>query len=1044
MRGQQFMGLTKFVLKRPVTAVLCVLCLVVFGLSSITSATLEKTPEMNMPMMLVSTVYSGASPEDIDDLITQPIEDKVDTLSGLDKITSTSNDNYSIVMIHYEYGTDMDQAYIDLKKKIDALVGDLPDDAKTPTIMELNLNDTAVVTMSVSNHAESNLYDYVDQQIVPEFEKISSVASADVSGGQSSYIKIELNSEKLNQYGITINDVSQAISNGDFSFPAGSTKAGDMEYSVSTGVDYDDMDSLKNIPINVLSGSVIQLQDVANIYEALEDQSSISRYNGQDTISIAIKKQQSESAVNVSNDVMKVVNQLQQADENLNITVVSDSKENIMSSLYSVLQTLVLAIIASMVIIYIFFGDIKASLIVGSSIPIAIFAALIMMNALDFSLNVITMGALVLGVGMMVDNSIVVLESCFRSRTSIPDEEYDSRYIDAANKGSCFNRNYKLAASDGTGTVIQSILGSTATTCVVFLPLAFLAGMTGQMFKPLGFTIVFCMLASFISAITIVPLCYYMYRPEEKSKAPAQRPIRILQTKYRKIMRVVLPKRKTVILVSLTLLVGSFMVATQLDTELMPSGDDGNISVTIETRPGLNIEKIDQILKEVEEVVVEDANVESYMVNYGGSGISASGGSDATLTAYLYDKVKEPEVVMNSWKSSMNDIKNCNITLEVGSSMAMMQTGDGYELIIKSTQYDDLKKSSDQIVEELMTRPEVTKVHSSLENAAPVVKLSVDPVQAKAEGLSPMQIAQTVNNMLSGVKATTMKVNGEDVDVMVEFADGEYDTIDKVEGVVLSNAKGGSVALVDVADIHYQDSPNSISRDDKQYKVTISADYTDKADKNTMTVLNKEVVQKYMIGSISEGLNSVNESMKDEFTSLGKAIITAIFLIFIVMAAQFESPRFSFMVMTTIPFALIGSFLLLFIFNVPISMTSLLGFLMLVGTVVNNGILYVDTATQYRQEMPIEKALVEAGVTRMRPIFMTTLTTIVSMIPMALAFGDSGEMMQGLALVNVGGLIASTILSLILLPVYYSIMYRKKKRKQDILRENDMSVNIKG
>ncbi len=1036
------MGLTKFVLKRPVTAVLCVLCLVVFGLSSVASSTLEQIPEMNMPIMIVNTVYAGASPEDIDELVTQPIEDAVDTLSGLDSVTSTSNENSSIVIIQYEYSTDIDEAYIDLKKKIDGLTDELPDDAGTPNIMELNINDSPVVTMSVSNKAQTNLYDYVDKKIVPEFEKISSVASVDVSGGQGSYIKIELNSEKLNQFGIKMSDISQAIANGDFSYPAGSTKTGDMKYSVTTGADYDDLESLNEIPINVPNGSVVQLQDVATVYEALDDQSSISRYNGEDTISVSIKKQQSNSAVEVSNSVMKVVEQLENADKNLDIIVVSDTKDDIMSSLTSVLETLIMAVVVSMFIIYLFFGDIKASMIVGSSIPVSIFVALIMMNRLGFSLNVITMGALVLGVGMMVDNSIVVLESCFRSITSIPDDEYDSGYIDAANKGSLLSRSYKSAAIDGTKTVMMSILGSTATTCVVFLPLAFLEGMTGQMFKPLGFTIVFCMLASFLSAVTIVPLCYYMYRPQEKLKAPAQRPIRILQAKYRRIMKAILPKRKTVMLVSISLLLIAFVLASQLGMELMSTTDDGSISVSIETRPGLSIENVDKILKQAEKVVAKDKNVESYMVTYGGGGLSLEGTSKATLKAYIKDNVKDLEAVKNSWKAPMNAIKNCNITLEVGSSMSSMQMGEGYELIIKSTQYDDVKQASDKIVKELMKRSEVTKVHSSLENAAPVVKISVDSVQAKAEGLSPIQIGQSINNMLSGVKATSMKVNGEDTDVKVQFPEGEYDTLDKVQGIVLSDGKGGAVALADVADIHYQDSPSSISREEKQYKVTISADYTDKAGKDTKMILDKQVAQKYMTGTVSMGLNSVSKSMNKEFASLGTAIATAIFLIFVVMAAQFESPRFSFMVMTTIPFALIGSFLLLFLFNVPISMVSLLGFLMLVGTVVNNGILYVDTVNQYRAEMPLEKALIEAAVTRMRPIFMTTLTTIVSMMPMAMAIGDGGQMMQGLALVNVGGLIASTILSLIMLPVYYSIMYRKKARKQDIIREQDMKVGI--
>ncbi|QIB70554.1 efflux RND transporter permease subunit [Aminipila butyrica] len=1030
------MGLTKFVLKRPVTAVLCVLCLVVFGLSSVASSTLEETPEINMPIMIVSTIYAGASPDDINELVTQPVEDAVDTLSGLDSVTSSSNENSSIVMIQYKYGTDMDEAYLDLKKKMDGLVSELPDDAKTPNIMEINLSDTAVVTMSVSNKAQSNLYNYVDNKIVPEFEKIGSVASVDISGGQASYVKVELNAEKLNQYGLNLSAVSQAIASGDFSYPAGTTQTGDMEYSVTTGADYDDIESLKGIPINVANGSVVQLQDVATVYEALEDKSSISRYNGEDTISIDVKKQQSSSAVDVSNEVMKVKAKLEASDQNLKITVVNDTKDTIMESLNSVFETLILAIIISMAIIYLFFGDLKASLIVGTSIPISIFVALIMMNFMNFSLNTITMGALVLGVGLMVDNSIVVLESCFRAIHAIPDDEYDSGYVDAASKGSVLNRSYKNAAIDGTKTVLLAVFASTATISVVFLPLAFLSGLTGQFFKPLGFTIVFCMLASYISAVTIVPLCYFMYRPEEKTKAPAQRPIRTIQIRYRKLMRGLMPKRKLVIFMSIGVLVVSGLLATQLNMELMPADDDGSISVTIETRPGASLDKVDQTLKDVEKVIVGDERVDSYMVTYGGSALSMSGSSGATLTAYLKDKVKDSEVVIDDWRPSMHAIKNANITMDVGSSMSMTQSGDGYEIILKSTQYDELKKASDKIVEELKTRPEVTKVHSTLENAAPVVKISVDSVKAKAEGLSPLAIGQTVNNMLSGATATSMKVNGEDTDVKVEFANGEYDTLDKVQGIILSTGTGGSVALTDVANIHYEDSPSTISRENKQYTVTIDADYTDKADKKTKALLDDEVAGKYMSETVSTGVNSMDEMMSEEFGSLGTAMLTALFLVFVVMAAQFESPRYSLMIMTAVPLALIGSFLLLFLMNASISMTSLLGFLMLIGNVVNHGILYVDTARQYEEEMPLDKALIEAGVTRMRPIVMTALVMVLSMIPLA----RDGQMMQGMALVNIGGVISSTVLSMVFLPVYYAMLHRKKPRKQDILKEQDMSI----
>jgi len=1017
------MNLTKFILRRPLSLILCVLALVVFGFVSITGTTLELTPEMEMPMMLVTTVYVGASPDDVDELLSKPIEEAVDTLNGIDSVTSYSMENSSIVLLTYEYGTNMDTAYIDLKKKIDSVISDLPEDAKDPNIMEIDINDKASVRLSVKNEEQSNLYNYVDEKIVPEFEKIGSVASVDINGGQESYIKIELISEKLDQYHLSMNNLVSAIGSADFSYPAGNTHVGGLELSVSTSVSYDNIESLKKIPISTGAGSIIHLEDIANVYEALEDKSSISRYNGEDTISLDIKKQQSSSAVDVSKNVKEVIEKLTAADENLDIIVVSDDSEDIMASLKSVAETLVLAIAISMVVIFLFFGDLKASLIVGSSIPIAIFAALIMMRTMGFSLNVITLGALVLGVGMMVDNSIVILESCFRGADNLMGQE---TYFSGAKISI---HDYKRAALDGSKMVLNSVIGSTVTTCVVFLPLAALQGMSGQLFKPLGFTIVFCMLASLISAITVVPLCYALYRPEEKENALANAPIKKMQDVYRVWIRSLLKKKKTVLLISVILLLLSFGLATQLDMKLMPAGDTGRVDVTIETRPGLTIDNVNGVLQEVEKVVAADKDIESYMLTYGGSGLRVSGASKATLSAYLSDDTKVScDEIINRWKPEMNRLKNCNIKMEVGSPIEMTTDSSDYELILQSTQYDDLKKTSDLAVKDLMKRSGITKVHSTLENAAPVVKINVDPIKAAAEGLSPVQVAGTVRSMLSGVEATKIDVDSESISVMVEYAEDEYDTIDDVQEIIVKNATGNSIALRDIADISYKDSPQTIRREDKQYHVTISAEYTSEADKDTEKLLNKEM-KKYEKGSVSIGLSAMDESMKDEFNSLFGAIAAAVFLIFIVMGIQFESVKFSIMVMTTIPFALIGSFGLLYLADVPISMTSLLGFLMLIGTVVNNGILYVDTVNQYKEDMNLKEAIIEAGATRMRPIFMTTLTTIVAMIPMALAYGENGEMMQGLALVNVGGLIASTALSLIVLPIYYLILNGKPRKR---------------
>ena len=1013
------MGLTKKVLKRPVTTVLVVLCLIVFGLSSVLSSQLELIPEMDMPMLIISAVYPGASPDDVDELVISKIEDEIGTLSGVDSITSMSSENYGLVLVQYDYDQDIDKAYDDLKKKMDGIKSDLPDDVDTPTIIEMDINSTASITLAVNNDSVDNLYNYVNDDIVPEIEKLTSVASVDVSGGQEAYIKAELIPEKLSQYHLSMNSIVASLKTADFSMPIGSTTVGNKDLSVTSGSTFDTMELLKKIPITLGNGNIIYMEDVANIYSTVEAKDSIGRYNGKDTMTIAVKKNQDSDHISVSKAVKETMDQLKADDPALEYVVVNDYSDQISDSLNSVFQTMIMAVVVAMVIIWLFFGDIKASLIVGTSIPVSILAALILMKAMGFTLNVITLSSLVLGVGMMVDNSIVVLESCFRFT------DKKGGFVESRN-----------AALNGTAAVLESIIGGTVTTCVVFIPLALISGMSGQMFKPLGFTIVFCMIASLISAMTLVPLCYVYYRPKEREHTPASGIMRALQTGYRSLMEKLLKKKAMVMGTAVVLVIFSLFLATKLKMELMPADDQGTIAVTIETQPGLKIEEVDKILQRAEAYVTQDPDLDSYMLSYGSSGLSMNmGSSGATLTAYLKDdRSRKTDQVIKEWKRDMQKWSDCSVSLESQNSMSSMSMNgaEDLEYILVSTQYDELKQASDQIVSELQKRSDATNIHSSLENSAPLVKINVDPVKAAAEGLTPTAVASQVYMMVSGTEATTLNVDGDDISVKVEYADDEYDTIDKLQGIVLPTATGGSVALMDIADIGFKDSPQSITKSDKQYQVTITGTLTDGADSSTKQVIQKDIIDKYLSSTISMQENASTKMMNEEFASLGQAIATAVFLVFVVMAAQFESPKFSLMVMTTIPFALIGSFLFLWLVDCPISMTSLLGFLMLVGTVVNNGILYVDTANQYRASMDFEKAVIEAGATRMRPMFMTTLTTIVAMIPMAAAYGNSGKTMQGLALVDVGGLIVSTVMALLVLPVFYVIMSGKKKDKKEI------------
>ena len=1013
------LSMTKFVLRRPVTTFLVVITLIFFGFMNFSTMKMELLPNMNFPYLIVTTTYPGASPEDVDELLTKPVEEEVSLLSDVKQIQSLSNENFSMVIIRYNYGTNMTKAYDSLKKKMDAIKSSLPEDAKDISIMEVDINARPGMVLSINNKSESQLYNYVENSIKPEFEKLSTVASLSLSGGQESYVKVELSAEKLQQYHLTIEQVVGMMQAAKFTYPAGSTRVGDQELSISTSQDYSTIEELRKLPITTGMGNTLTLSDLATVGSALSEKSGIGRYNGEDTITLSINKLQSKSDIAMSKDVTALIKKLEAQNPNLEIHVIQDFAENIKGSLSSVVQTMIMAIVISMLIIFLFFGDLKASLIVGSSIPLAILGAIVFMGAMGYSLNMLTLSALVLGVGMMVDNSIVVLEACFRAM-----DDYGER-----------QRSLREAALDSVRVVGASVFGGTLTTCVVFLPLGFLQGISGQYFKPLGFTIVFCMVASLISAVTIVPLCFTLYKPKENSRAIAYRGVRLLQDAYRNTISSFLRHKKSVVFATVGILIISLVLSTQLRTELMADIDTGSIEIAITQKPGLSIEEKERVMGEIEEMVAKDPDTDRYTAMAGGSALSTlyGGSTNPRVTVYLKkDRSMKTKEKVKVWKKALENRSQEVISIKALSDTSMSggdySNSNRYEIIIQGQELEELQQKSNELLSLLQKQNSLTGIHSSLENAAPLLQVKVDPIKAAAEGLSPIQIAQTLNTHLSGKTAMKMTVEGQKVDVKVEYPKDQYDTIEKVKAIRFTTPTGAQVSLESLASIKYADSPAGIEREDKKYLATITANYTEEANSNTKAEIDA-LIEKNLGENISVVANSQDQSMKEEFADLFRSIAMAVFLVFVVMAAQFESTRFSFMVMTTIPFSLIGSFGLLWLFDAALSMTSLLGFLMLIGTVVNNGILYVDTVNQYRQEMPLDKALVESGATRLRPILMTTLTTVLSMFPMAMGFGDNGALMQGLALVNVGGLVASTLLALLLLPVYYMIIYGRKKHR---------------
>lgn len=1010
--------LTKLALCRPISILMLVIALLVFGSSSVLSTPLELIPDIEMPYLIVMTPYPGAAPEDIDSLVTSPMLDAASTLSGVKTIQSTSSENISLLILQMEYGTDMDKAHTGLQNNINLYKSRLPEDAGTPTIVEMSMDMMPAIVLSATAKGDIDPLYYVEEEIKPEFVKLSGVASVEISGGQRDYVSVRIREEALAAHKLSMDSLVSAVKNADFSLPAGTIGNGELDLVLRGGISYPSAESLKNIPLTLSSGDIIHLSDVADVLETTRERSSISRLNGKENISIAISKVQSASTFGVTRAVKKTVKELQASNNGLDFQIVYDTSDMIWGAIVSVLQTMALGVVFAMAILFLFFGDWRASLIVGTSIPLSMLVTLIAMSFMGFSFNILSLGGLVIGAGMMVDNSIVVLESCFRARSD--------------------GKGYLEAVLDGAHIVTSSIVASTLTTVVVFLPIALLKGMSGQLFGQLGFTIVFSLTASLISALTVVPLLFYRLEPKERAKSPASRPLSFLERRYRIFLPRALRYKKTVVLISVLLLLGSFALIPFIGVELMPANDEGTITLDVTTRPGLSLKRLNELLASLEKMVRSHPDLDRYSLSSGGSGMrSLAGGASAsaTITAYLRDdRDSSTAQVMDEWRSKTSEFLDGEVEINATSTtMAMAGNPADVEINLQSTGLEDMRSGALIIEEYLRAQPEILNVQSTVTSGNPQAEIVIDPVKATASGLLPAQIMGSVYTMMEGSKAATLHQSGRDYDIVVEYPPDRFADLSNLNGMFINSPRGYAVALLDVATITYTNSPQSIARKNGRYLVSITAQLSSTAPDKTSERLIDNAKLLDLPAGIEFTKSTQMESQTEEFTSLFWAIATAVFLVFLTMAIQFESPRFSIVVMISIPFALIGSFSSLMLFDATLSMPSLMGFLMLVGIVVNNGILFIDTANMLRNEegQSANEALTNAGILRMRPIFMTTLTTMLAMVPMAIGMGENGEIMRGMALVIIGGLFASTVLTLLLLPSFYIIFYRKKPMRSD-------------
>ncbi|MCT4585596.1 MAG: efflux RND transporter permease subunit [Peptostreptococcaceae bacterium] len=1015
------MKISKVSVNRPVTTFMFMLIALLIGFVSLNLLPINLYPDIEVPVALVSTNYSGAGPEEIETLITKPIEKSVSSVSDLKAVTSYSREGNSIVVVEFEYGTDMDFAALEMREKVDLVKGLLPEDASSPLVLKIDPNAQPIIKLGVSSDLEIyELQQIIEDELQSRLERIEGVASVDISGGEEQEVKIEIDQEKLNGYNLSLNELMSAIRAENLNLPGGNVKKGEKEVLVRAIGEFESIDEIKNLPIALRDSNIIRLSDLGEVSLGFKEKDTISRLNNKNSIAINITKQSIANTVKVSENVLKEVQKIRNDYNNLEITVGLDQAEFINKSIENVSNTALMGGILAVVVLYLFLRNIRSTLIVAIAIPVSIIATFALMYFGGLSINLISLGGLALGIGMLVDNSIVVLENIYRFR----EEGYDA----------------KEASIEGASEVTMAVFASTMTTVAVFLPIVFVEGFTAIIFKQLSFAVVFSLLASLVVAITIVPMLSFKILKVGEVKKRSHSGfgigklldlfdvfIKYLDKQYEKILNFVLRKRKTTVLIAILIFVVSIVSVGMVGGEFFPSEDEGQLSVTIEMPFGTSLEDSNEVTKKVEAIVDKIEEKEKVFTNVGSSsGFSRSAGNKSQIDVMLVDlkdRKRGTKEIVTELRPELEKIPGAKISVSASSSMG----GGGpasadIEIELKGDDLDTLKKISYDFVEIVKSVEGTSEVKSDTEDGDPEARIVLNRNAASYYGVTASMLASTIETSVEGKNITTFKTQGDEIDVNLSINDKVKDSIESIKQILITTTKGEKIPVSQIASIEYGNSPTQIARINQTRVVTISSQLSNR-DLRSVTKDIEEKLKDYNIpNGYSYKFSGSQEDMAEAFSSLLIALVLSIIIVYMILASQFESLIHPFTVMLSVPFALSGGFIALFITGRALSVPAFIGVIMLSGIVVNNAIVLVDYINKLRESgYERKEAIIKAGFTRFRPILMTTMTTILGLLPLALGIGDGAATQAPMATVVIGGLLLSTLLTLAFIPVVYSI-----------------------
>lgn len=1019
--------MSKISIKRPVTTMMAMLIAILAGVLGLTGLSMDLMPTIDIPLAIVSTTYVGAGPEEIETLITKPIEESLGTVSNVDEITSTSSSNSSMVMVKFLDGTDIDMAAIDMREKIDLMKSTLPEGADEPIVLKLDMNamSSIIVGVHAADMDVTKLTTLLENNVNNRLERIDGIASVDMIGDLEQEVRVIVNPDKMEGYGVTTQQIASVLTSENLNMPAGKISQGTLDMQVRSVGEFKSVEEIRRLPLTTPSGGLIHLSDVASVNEVTKDADSFVLINGEESVVLSISKQSDANIVDVSDRVIKELDKINTEYPELNLTMLSNTSDYIKTSVNNVLSTAVQAAVMAVIVLFIFLRNSKMSMIIAVSIPTSVVVTFAMMYICGMTLNIISLGGITIGIGMLVDNSVVVLESIAR---------YHDNGLDA-----------RAAAEKGSGEVAMAVAASTLTTVAVFIPLMFVKGTFGQMFKDLSLTVTFSLIASLIVSITFVPMaCSKMLRYEEtkiKNKHKLLNKFLDLwgagldkiDAAYRVMLRSALRHKKLVVLAVLVIFLASTLMLPIVGFDLMPSMDQGAASVTIELPKGSAIEETEKMVNKVIERIGTIPETEDWYLTAGSVGMMGGSTDTATLMFNFVEKKlrdRSTDEIVLEIRQKLKGIAGADITVSASSSASgSYSSSSDVEFNLNGDDTEQLRAIGNDIMAQLAKKPWASDIVSSLDDAVPEANIEIDRVKASNYGITASSIASAINTAVTGSTPTQYKVNGDEIDIRIMQDESRVKYLTDIQSVTVTAANGIQVPLSEVAKVVVKDGAVQITRENQHKYIKIGANI-DGIDSSTARKELEQILDNYIFPDGYDYSFTGNlDSMVETFTSLLMALIVAIVLVYMIMASQFESLIHPFLVMFSIPLGITGGVFGLFVTGQTITATSFMGFIMLVGMVVNNAIVLIDYTNQLREKgMQCDEALIEAGPTRLRPILMTTLTTVIGLIPMALATTEGTEMQQPLATAVIFGLSISTLVTLIFIPVLYSVVDKMGKR----------------